>query len=960
MNDDISGPSAGMSGAPIPPALADQVTAVASSGAESAASVDESASALAQSVAASVGAAYSDVSLIIDTSLGSLDTSTNAAESTVNAVLQKASDSLLNSNLGAETELSNAGAFVPIMSDQMVVDMNEPTGEMMVSRLFGSSLTELPTQSATELTVGSVIPNLPIPTAPGDPFGPGLPAPVDAPPVFTTPESPPVPPPAPEEMPVLIPDPEPELEPIPEPIPSPSPSPPPPPCGCAAPPPTCPAPAIYLTCPSPSSPPSPPTSPPYPPPVPPVPPVPPTSPPPPTPTDEEVEAPLGDGPVLVDAIGPLPAVRPQGVQAPIFADPNVCAQLDQYSRLFGTLFTPAGPGSDRSNSSVSEMLRTAQASAFTMADNIFGTSNPDAKEKALAQNYLLAGDWFGGYSQAFGAFQMFGDTITVNPNACWSLAVVIGSAHKAEGSSGMPLDYLTTPLQYLFKSLSPQYIPDQNELDEMLLQNLILESQWECWTKCHGNIPSRRKDVLTAKQPTLTPHELVDLERRTPEYDTLLDGMWNKNKYPYEFQRNMYRKLGEFVPGAADLVRFMVRDAFDPEVVKSGQLDKDFALKFYGPGGELAPGKAAAWAKAQGMTEDQFKYYWYSHWDYPSNTALYEMLHRLRPDRPEVMAWDAQFGASDPRALPPGVPPRPQVLTRADVRKIIEINDVAPAMVEPLLDISYHPITRTDAIDAFLSGAFDRDQLYHVFRDNGYDDPTAQTMVRIQETKKARRDNNLTGVWSIRKTINAYREGVIDANEADRLLTPLLPNAQTRRDALDLADREAEAGIQRSRIKRLKRGYIFGAYDDGAINQALIAIGVTPLKARQLRESWHEDKLGKYREPTARMIVGWLRTGVIVTGDAVARLLLLGYAQWDVDRMVNQAVIEWAERQEGKIDKAEKRADKIAKSTKTVRKLNQTQLQDQLAEAEAEIARRNADIGRIRKEMSDRGLPFDP
>lgn len=957
--DDIDKPGGGRVASKLSPARADKLNAIATDLANAHSDVHSAIEQTTNAVTADLATDQSAANLALHSAIGSIDNALIPHESAVTSAVAKQSDNIMNSLLNAESEVAQTGVSVPVMSDEMQRDLDDPTGAALVARLMGRDDYHVG-------SVGPARPDCPFPVKDGagvvycytpPPGGAQTPPPGY---YYVIPEpSPGEPPPLvpPPPLPIDVPAPAPPVVPPPPPN---APPPPPPPaeepphdCGC-------PAPVVNVSCPDvivnipPNNSQPPPTSP-EPPPVPPVIVVEPGPEPEPEP---EPELPMPPPPPPAE--GPLPPAGPEPrAPVPLFSDQNVCSILGENFNKYVNLYRMPSEADGSQPSAISDILRTSVGLINAVGDGIFGAGARQDKSQALAQSYTIAGDWLGGYSQAITVFDLLDQRFLPYPETAFSLAFVIGAAHKAEGTSGMPLDYLTTPVQYLYKAANPQYILDQPELDNSLVRGLINEDQWQCYTKMHGNIPKLRYNYVQTMRPIPTPDQIAVLENRGGDVATLTEGWWQQSGLPDQNQRLPYRVLATYVPGPGDLVRFMVRDSFDDTVVKSGKLDKDFDVKFYGPGGRGAPGRAAEWAKANGMTEDQFRYFWYSHWNYPSNTALYDMLHRLRPDRPEVKQWDDVAAADGvPKALQ-RFGDRPLVLTLDDIRKIVEINDMAPGMVDPLLAISYHPINRTDGIQAYLSGAFTVDQLYHCFRDNGYDEATAKTMVDIQVTAAARRNNNLTGLWSIKKTINAYMDGIIDGVKADAFLVPLMPNPAERTRALQLADQEVVAGNNREWLRYERRRYIFGETDDRQCIEALEARGVTARRAADLNDTWRALRVGRFREPTAKMVLGWLAKGIINTSDCFTRLDRLGYKTEDINRMINQGIIDWGERIEGKIDKYEKKKEKITKSMKDMRKSTESELSAQAAVLQARITDYQNNLANVRKEMSDRAIPFD-
>ena len=465
-----------------------------------------------------------------------------------------------------------------------------------------------------------------------------------------------------------------------------------------------------------------------------------------------------------------------------------------------------------------------------------------------------------------------------NPGAATSLGALLATVGFAEEYSKFPLTYIFQSAQYLFQFANPQYIPSQSEVDALHVFNRWDADLWTCYTKANGNLPSLYADVCWTKFQRPNHSEVVQLWQRgvIPDTETFLKRMRNAGVLEPETARE-YAELARQVPGVSDLIRFMVRDAADPAVVQQYGYDQDFEKK-------VSP-QIEQWAKAQGVDKDLLKYSWYSHWEIPSNTQLYEMLHRLRPDRPEVRAW---VGGGGGGAVPIDQNPpkgQPLVVTADTVRRALEVNDNAPRWVDSLMAISYSPLTRTDAARAHQIGEFGDGDLYHSLRDNGYNDENANRLVKFYGTVKNRTLANSSGVWTVRQIVKAFAEGSVSRQRADELLSFTTPDEPTRKYILDGAEAQYQASTLDTNIKVAKRRFLLGEYDAQMAGRDLDLLGVPADRSRALLERWIADRDLRLKEPTVRMLCSWYNHKIITIEDYLDRLLRLGYTRADAERI---------------------------------------------------------------------------
>ncbi len=200
-------------------------------------------------------------------------------------------------------------------------------------------------------------------------------------------------------------------------------------------------------------------------------------------------------------------------------------------------------------------------------------------------------------------------------------------------------------------------------------------------------------------------------------------------------------ELAKVIPPVSDLISMAVREAWNESIVQRFRYDDDL------------PGEAQGWAAKQGLDPDWFKRYWRSHWQVPSPSMGYEMLHRLRP----------------------GVTKNP--FTVDDMRTLLQTADYPTFFRDRLIEVSYSPFTRVDVRRMYKLGVLTDDDLVNSYLDLGYDQAHAEALAEFtrkyetsgDETKpeKARYLNQST-------IVDAYNKQVIDRERAKELLAQLL------------------------------------------------------------------------------------------------------------------------------------------------------------------------------------------
>lgn len=501
-----------------------------------------------------------------------------------------------------------------------------------------------------------------------------------------------------------------------------------------------------------------------------------------------------------------------------------------------------------------------------------------------------------------------------------ALSVLLGAANWSETITGAPIRYLSQSNIYQFQFLNPQFLPVQSDNDNLYLRGKISDGTWECLTKAQGNLPAWHRAARNAKQSLLTPDQLVQYWRRGHIADAQLTDTLTENGFINANYQVALQLLSEQPLTLSDITTCMVRDSFDDKVALKYDYDKDFKDKF--------SGKAEEWAYWQGMSKEQFRYIWRAHWKLPSDTALYTMLHRLRPDRQAVKDWEL-IGAKDDNGDPdPNDPARPPTVTRADAVELLEVNDMAPAWVNRMIAISYHPITNSDAARMYQLGYFDDQQLITAFRDNGYTEEDATTIQGFWKYETAKRIRNQSGVLTPRKCIELYKDGAIDRNELRKNLSDLFPNADQLDQLISQTDDQMSAVSKQAKAKSIKRSLITGEYAPVEAIAALQNIGVNREAANRLVDTWSSEQQHRSKEATAMMLCKWRDRGLITTDQHVERLVRLGYPE--PDAKVIARVCD--------MDSAKRRAKETLAASKAAARDAKTDLLKQIADARKKLA----------------------
>ena len=227
----------------------------------------------------------------------------------------------------------------------------------------------------------------------------------------------------------------------------------------------------------------------------------------------------------------------------------------------------------------------------------------------------------------------------------------------------------------------------------------------------------------------LDPQAVITAWRRDPAANTKLfadlkDLGWNDDRI------ETLKFVTTIIPGVGDLVRMAVREAFTPEIAEKFGQYQDY------------PPAITEWGEKQGLSKEWLERYWAAHWDLPSPSQGFEMLHR-------------------------------GVIDEATLAMLLRALDVMPYWRDKLTAISWNVPTRVDIRRFYQLGVIDDArlrQLYTAFGYHGSDlDNIVEFTKRYTSTDKTATEKELSKA----EIIKGVKTGVISRAEGEDLIMDL-------------------------------------------------------------------------------------------------------------------------------------------------------------------------------------------
>ena len=258
------------------------------------------------------------------------------------------------------------------------------------------------------------------------------------------------------------------------------------------------------------------------------------------------------------------------------------------------------------------------------------------------------------------------------------------------------LGYGDTAIDAMLSASKPELSPA--DLTKAMQRGVIGHEDYLQGMEKLGYTPEEADAIGAAAESVVGPDEALKLKRLgkidQDEYERIL----KQNGFSHE-RMSAWEAANQFQPGPQDLVRFAVREALSPDEAEKLGLYQEIPPAFLEE------------AKKLGLTEEDAKRYWASHWELPGANQVFDMYHRGLLGEGE----EADKAMDD----------------------YLKVADYSPAWREKMRGISYNPYTRIDGSRMFLEDEITEDELFKNYKDLGYDDEKAQNLVNYYKQKKA-------------------------------------------------------------------------------------------------------------------------------------------------------------------------------------------------------------------------------
>lgn len=312
-----------------------------------------------------------------------------------------------------------------------------------------------------------------------------------------------------------------------------------------------------------------------------------------------------------------------------------------------------------------------------------------------------------------------------------------------------------------------------------------------------------------------------------------------------------------FYPQPTDFIRFAVREVFKSDVVEKFGYDEAFPIDETIPNEQLPQWIRDVVGESDITLADAVRYatldpevlrwYWRAHWELPSPTMGYEMLHR-------------------------------GVIDEDELTDLLRIADFAPFWIPKMIAISYVPYTRVDARRMYEEGILDDDAYLTSLKDLGYDDERANNMLEWTRLRKLTPEKDLTKSMIER----AYRESLKDRPWTLTALQGLGYDPEESELIVALIDAQNESDKMDEDIEHLIRLFIRDLMDEKAFVDALDKLGLSEAHKSRVQEKALRERQKRLKTPSKVDLEGWLKKGIITPDQFRVKMRTLGYLNDDI------------------------------------------------------------------------------
>ncbi|KKN01408.1 hypothetical protein LCGC14_1128030 [marine sediment metagenome] len=312
------------------------------------------------------------------------------------------------------------------------------------------------------------------------------------------------------------------------------------------------------------------------------------------------------------------------------------------------------------------------------------------------------------------------------------------------------------------------------------------------------------------------------------------------------FEAAIAEEIARPIYGAQDLIRFMVREVFSPEISATFGLYNEY------------PVAVEEFADKIGIKREILELFWASHWELPGMQQAFDMFHR-------------------------------QLISENELQKLLRAKDVMPFWRSKLMGLSYRLITRVDIRRIHKLGQKTLEWVYEQYKKRGYTDEDATALTDFTEEYNKPRgglDDDEFRLLTRSLTQKLYRQGVITRNTAINSLKALDYDALDADSILMLVDLESEAEDRSAVVGIVKDRFKASIITFLEAQQELSSLGLTVTEFTKSVAQLQRIQASKTKTPSYEQLNDLIGSGIITIQRYRQGLEALGYEDGWIDDFI--------------------------------------------------------------------------
>ena len=418
---------------------------------------------------------------------------------------------------------------------------------------------------------------------------------------------------------------------------------------------------------------------------------------------------------------------------------------------------------------------------------------------------------------------------------------LIASAAVGTGI-GMALGGFGRDIENFFNTIRPVRPLSPPECAYFLNRNPTETEKVEEWLKANGYDTDKHYTLLQMYKPKLSISEIITLRIREVIDDKTFDMLLSEHglsKRDIDYLKGIMYDY----PSPTDFIRFAVRDVFVEDKEVKEALEAEF------------PEAIVPYAQKAGMNRDVLMWYWKAHWELPSPTQVYEMLHRLNPDVLAIRGEAYKEMGLDLEKL------------KTDLKTVefyLKQADYDLRWRQRLIAISYHPLTRVDLRRIYQLGLINDDELIARLMEIGYTKADALKLLEFYKSLKVEKEKDLT----MSQILKLFRIGEITEEECKSMLMSLGYDEAEAEFLIAIEKHKMEEDEIEDLIDVYVNQFVEGEIDEKTLTQKLDELGLRASRREKIIQRAVRKRERRIRMPSKEDIIKWYNAGLITEQKA--------------------------------------------------------------------------------------------